>query len=205
VRAKYNTIGILWVSSVNIFYITANWVAGVASTYVVSWGGVRLSPLGTSATIWPVVPVPDDRWWWVWSSRWIDNWQGKPKYSKKACSNATLSTINPTWPDLGSNPGRRGGKPATNRLSYGTAFDLCNFTHSVRKYDIYHRELWNDSGWSPLLCYSLFYFLHIASSSLIEVLITVFTLCFIYLTACYIITNHIVISVLVRQFINCLL
>jgi hypothetical protein len=28
---------------------------------------------------------------------------------------------NPTWPDLGSNPGRRrrGGKPVTNRLSYG--------------------------------------------------------------------------------------
>jgi hypothetical protein len=24
-------------------------------------------------------------------------------------------------PDPGSNPGRRGGKPATNRLSYGTA------------------------------------------------------------------------------------
>jgi hypothetical protein len=34
---------------------------------------------------------------------------------------STLSTANPTWPDLGSNPGRRGGKPATNRLSYGTA------------------------------------------------------------------------------------
>jgi hypothetical protein len=32
----------------------------------------------------------------------------------------TLSTTNPTWPDLGSNPARRGGKPATNRLSYGT-------------------------------------------------------------------------------------
>jgi hypothetical protein len=27
-----------------------------------------------------------------------------------------------TWPDLGSNSGRRCGKPATNRLSYGTAF-----------------------------------------------------------------------------------
>jgi hypothetical protein len=26
---------------------------------------------------------------------------------------------NPTWPDPGLNPGRRGGKPATNRLSYG--------------------------------------------------------------------------------------
>jgi hypothetical protein len=30
-------------------------------------------------------------------------------------------TTNPTCPDPGSNPGRRGGKPATNRLSYGAA------------------------------------------------------------------------------------
>jgi hypothetical protein len=29
---------------------------------------------------------------------------------------------NPTWPDPGLNPGRRGGKPVTNRLSYGAAF-----------------------------------------------------------------------------------
>jgi hypothetical protein len=28
---------------------------------------------------------------------------------------------NPTWPDPGLNPGRRGGKPATNLLSYGAA------------------------------------------------------------------------------------
>jgi hypothetical protein len=28
---------------------------------------------------------------------------------------------NPTWPDPGLNPGRRGGKPATNRLRYGPA------------------------------------------------------------------------------------
>jgi hypothetical protein len=34
---------------------------------------------------------------------------------------ATLSTTNPTWSDPGSNPGRRGGKPETNRLSYGAA------------------------------------------------------------------------------------
>jgi hypothetical protein len=27
---------------------------------------VRLSPLGTSSIIWPIVPAPDDRWWWVW-------------------------------------------------------------------------------------------------------------------------------------------
>jgi hypothetical protein len=32
---------------------------------------------------------------------------------------------NPTWPDPGLNPGRRGGKPATNRLSYGAAFICC--------------------------------------------------------------------------------
>jgi hypothetical protein len=56
------------------------------------------------------------------SSRWNENWHGKPKYSKKAYPGATLSTTNPTWRGLGSNPGRRGGKPATNRLSYGTAF-----------------------------------------------------------------------------------
>jgi hypothetical protein len=29
---------------------------------------------------------------------------------------------NPTWPDPDLNPGHRGGKPATNRLSYGAAF-----------------------------------------------------------------------------------
>jgi hypothetical protein len=29
--------------------------------YFISWGGVRLSPLGTSETIWPIVPAPDDR------------------------------------------------------------------------------------------------------------------------------------------------
>jgi hypothetical protein len=28
---------------------------------------------------------------------------------------------NPTWLDTGSNPGSRGEKPATNRLSYGAA------------------------------------------------------------------------------------
>jgi hypothetical protein len=69
---------------------------------------------------WPIVPAPDDRWW-LWSNRWNVNWQGKPKYLEKTCPSATLSTTNPTWPDLGSNPGRRGGKPASNRLSYGTA------------------------------------------------------------------------------------
>jgi hypothetical protein len=30
---------------------------------------------------------------------------------------------NPTWPDLGLNPGRHGGKLETNRLSYGAAYE----------------------------------------------------------------------------------
>jgi hypothetical protein len=33
-------------------------------------------------------------------------------------------TPNLTWPDLGSNLDRRGGKPATNRLSYDTALGI---------------------------------------------------------------------------------
>jgi hypothetical protein len=155
--------------------------------FIMGWD----SPIGTATTLWPIVPVPDDRWWWLWSNRWNANWQGKPKYSEKTCPSATLSTTsitlikfffnlgivggevqtgstrhlghllsycawpgwlwgwriirwnedwkgkpkysektypsttfsttNPTWLDPGLNTGRRGGKPATNRLSYGAA------------------------------------------------------------------------------------
>jgi hypothetical protein len=81
-----------------------------------------LSPLGKSATNWPIVPAPgDDECGAVggiitgrenWSTR------GKP---------APVPLCPPQIPhDLGSNPGRRGGKPTTNRLSYGTAFRALN-------------------------------------------------------------------------------
>jgi hypothetical protein len=33
---------------------------------------------------------------------------------------------NPTWPDPGLNPGRRGEKPTTNHLSYGAAYGNIN-------------------------------------------------------------------------------
>jgi hypothetical protein len=85
---------------------------------------VRLSPIGTSVTNWRLVPASDDRWWWMWSSLWNEDWQGKPKYSEKICPSTTLSTTNPTWLDLRSNPGRRGGKPATNHLNYGEKVGL---------------------------------------------------------------------------------
>jgi hypothetical protein len=59
---------------------------------------------------------------WLWGWRiWWNEWQGKLKYSEKTCPDSTLSTTNPTWPDPGLNPGCRGGKPATNRFSYGVA------------------------------------------------------------------------------------
>jgi hypothetical protein len=85
---------------------------------VTSW--TRQSPLGTMTTVFPIVPAPDARWWWLRSNWWNANWQGKPNYSK-TCPTATSSTTNPTWPDPCSNPGRRSGKPTTNCLSYGTA------------------------------------------------------------------------------------
>jgi hypothetical protein len=37
--------------------------------------GVRLSPLGTTATVWPIVAAPDDRW--------NANWQGNRSTRRK--------------------------------------------------------------------------------------------------------------------------
>lgn len=46
--------------------------------------------------------------------------QRKLKYSENNGPGAALSTINPTRSHTGPNPGRRGGRPPFNRLSYGT-------------------------------------------------------------------------------------
>jgi hypothetical protein len=35
---------------------------------------------GTSATVWPIVPAPDDR---VWCSKWNENWQGNRSTRRK--------------------------------------------------------------------------------------------------------------------------
>jgi hypothetical protein len=40
---------------------------------------------------------------------------------RKTCPSATLSTTNLIWIDPGANLGLRGERPATNRLSHGTA------------------------------------------------------------------------------------
>jgi hypothetical protein len=41
------------------------------------------SSLATAATVWPTVPDPDDRWWWLWSSRWNENCQVKLSTRRK--------------------------------------------------------------------------------------------------------------------------
>jgi hypothetical protein len=74
----------------------------------------------SAATVWPIVPDLDDRWRWMSSFRWNENWDGKPKCSEKTCLSASLSTANSTWPDLGLEPGRLCAKPATNRLARPT-------------------------------------------------------------------------------------
>jgi hypothetical protein len=49
---------------------------------------------------------------------------------------------NPTWPDPGLNPGRRGGKPATNRLSYITSkFRIFKMLLTVHLLAIFHKQL----------------------------------------------------------------
>jgi hypothetical protein len=45
------------------------------------WGEIWVH-LVSLPTIWPIVPAPDEDWWWVLSSRWNER-QGKLKLSKK--------------------------------------------------------------------------------------------------------------------------
>jgi hypothetical protein len=78
-----------------------------------------LGSLCTAATNRSIVPAPGDYDDGEIAGMMIG--KGKPKYSEKSFPSTALSTTNPTCcPD--ANSGRRDGKPATNRLSYGTAF-----------------------------------------------------------------------------------
>jgi hypothetical protein len=80
---------------------------------------VRLSPFGTSGTNWPIVPTPDDNDDECGAIGGMRIDLGNRSTREKTCLSATLSTTNATLPRL--QPGPRGGKPAINSLSYGTA------------------------------------------------------------------------------------
>jgi hypothetical protein len=50
--------------------------------------------------------------------------RGNRSTRRKPALAPLLSTTNPTCLDRDANPSRRGGKPATNRLSYAAAYVL---------------------------------------------------------------------------------
>jgi hypothetical protein len=52
---------------------------------------------------------------------WNDIFAGETEVLGENLPSATLSTTNLSWIDPGANPGLRGERPATNRLSHGTA------------------------------------------------------------------------------------
>jgi hypothetical protein len=94
----------------------------ISHHFFVSWlGGVELSPLSllplNDLLFQPRMMMNDDE------CGAVGVMLGKRNRStrKGTFLSAVLSTSNPTWPDQGSNPGSRGGKPATNHLNYGTA------------------------------------------------------------------------------------
>jgi hypothetical protein len=84
-------------------------------------GGVRLSRMGKSTTIWSTGPASDDIRWRMWSSR-CNDWHEKPKYSEKIFPMPFCYPLTITWIYLGSNTSRHGGKPPTYGLSYSTAY-----------------------------------------------------------------------------------
>jgi hypothetical protein len=88
--------------------ISFNWYSG---------GGIQLGSLGTAATSRSIVSAPGD-----YDDGEIGGMidRGNRSTRRKPAPVLLCPSQTPTCcPE--ANPGRRGGKPATNRLSYGTA------------------------------------------------------------------------------------
>jgi hypothetical protein len=80
---------------------------------------VRLHLCGTAAANGPIVhPQMISLHEWIWSSGGMILTGENRRSRRKTCPSATLSTTNPTWTVLGTNPGLN---PATNSLWYGSA------------------------------------------------------------------------------------
>jgi hypothetical protein len=105
-------------------------------------GGDQLGPLGTAATNRPIVPAPGD----------YDNGEIGGMVGKGNRSTRRKPTPVPLYPPQSptccpdANPGRRGGKPASNRLSYGTAFlygwlPTMDFTANYFPLDLHYVQL----------------------------------------------------------------
>jgi hypothetical protein len=83
--------------------------------------GVQLGPLGTAATNMPIVPTPGDYDDGEIGGMMIGRGNRSTR-RKPAPVPLCLPQTPHACPDADS--GRRGGKPATNCLSYGTAYGL---------------------------------------------------------------------------------
>jgi hypothetical protein len=81
---------------------------------------VRLCLCGTGPLTGPL-SIPQMIHGWIQNSGGMILTGKTEGLGEKICPTASLSTTNPTWTDLDANKGLRGEKPATNRLSYGTA------------------------------------------------------------------------------------
>jgi hypothetical protein len=83
-------------------------------------GGVHLGPLVTAATNRPIVPAPDD-----YDDGEIGGIIGRGNGSTRR-KPTPVSLCPPQTPQAcpDANLGRRGGKPATGCLNYGTAFTV---------------------------------------------------------------------------------
>jgi hypothetical protein len=87
----------------------------------VEGGGVQLGPYGIVATNRPIVPAPGD--YDDGEISGIMTGRGNRSTQRKPAPVPLCPPQTPIFcPD--ANPGHRGGKPATNRLSYGTVLDV---------------------------------------------------------------------------------
>jgi hypothetical protein len=80
--------------------------------------------LGTAATYWPIVPGPDDSDGDCGEIGEIKIGRGNRNTPRKSTPAPLCPPQIPHEYTRVLNSGRRGGKPATNRLSYGAALRL---------------------------------------------------------------------------------
>jgi hypothetical protein len=91
----------------------------MATVVIVSMGWDSLCVTGSLTA-----HSPSLRWYlqeWMNTEQRHDIDRGKPKISEENLSHYHFVHQKFHWTDLGANSGLRGEKPATNRLSYGTA------------------------------------------------------------------------------------
>jgi hypothetical protein len=81
-----------------------------------NWGHSALRPpIGLLCQPGVIVMMEKLVEWWL---------TGETEVLGENCPSAALSITNPHMLCRDANPGRRGGKPETNRLRYGTATEL---------------------------------------------------------------------------------